>query len=376
MTQSSHATERQDPGDAGVLAAPSAGAGPVPVTDGGGRAGWARFRLPREASMLPALLVVLVLGSFLSPSFLTVQNFETVVKITSVVGLLAVGQTLVILSGGGGIDLSVGAVAAVSAVVGALFAGYGLGGFVVAALLTGCFFGLVNGIGVSQAFLQPFIVTLATMTIARGAAFYLSDGTPLIVSMPELNAISTSELGFLPVPALFLLVAILLVHVVLRYTVPGREIYAVGGTEEAAFLSGVPVARRRLFVYVASGFLAGVAGILLASFTATADANAANGYELGAIAAVVVGGTALRGGQGSVIGTTIGVLVIAFTGNILNLTNVDPFMQLLINGLIVLVAVALEANRRTGGERSRARGLALMFGVLGLGALVMFAVLA
>jgi ribose transport system permease protein len=326
--------------------------------------------------MLPALVVVLVLGSVLSPSFLTVQNFETVLKITSVVGLLAVGQTLVVLSGGGGIDLSVGAVAAVSAVVGALYAGSGLTAFIVAALLTGAFFGLINGLGVSRALLQPFIVTLATMTIARGAAFYISGGTPLIVSMPELNAISTSEVWLLPLPAVLFIGAAAVAHVVLRYTVWGREIYAVGGTEEAAYLSGVPVARRRLVVYIASGVLAGLAGVLLASFTATADANAANGYELSAIAAVVVGGTALSGGQGSIVGTLIGVLVIAFTGNILNLMNVDPFMQLLINGFIVLVAVSLEAQRRTGAARSRLPGLAIMYATIGLGALVMFTVLA
>jgi ribose transport system permease protein len=326
--------------------------------------------------MLPALVAVLVLGSVLSPSFLTTQNFETVLKITSVVGLLAVGQTLVVLSGGGGIDLSVGAVAALSAVVGALYAGSGLAAFIVAALLTGSFIGLINGLGVSRAFLQPFIVTLATMTIARGAAFYISGGTPVIVSMPELNAISTSKLWFVPVPAVLFIGAALLVHIVLRYTVWGREIYAVGGTEEAAYLSGVPVARRRLVVYIASGFLAGVAGVLLASFTATADANAASGYELSAIAAVVVGGTALSGGRGSIVGTMIGVLVIAFTGNILNLMNVDPFMQLLINGLIVLVAVSLEAQRRSGAARGRLFGLAIMYGTIGVGALLMFTVLA
>ncbi|GAA1798862.1 ABC transporter permease [Planosporangium flavigriseum] len=335
---------------------------------------WARLRLLRASGMLPALVLVIIVGHLVSPAFLTAQNFETVLKITSVVGLISVGQTLIILSGAGGIDLSVGSVVAASGVCGALFAGYGMGGFVAGSLVAGAYFGLVNGLGVTRGRLQPFIVTLATMTIARGVAFYLSGGTPLVVNLPGLSHIGSASLWFIPIPVAVFLLVVVLAHVYLRYTVWGRELYAIGGTEEAAYLSGIPVGRRRLYLYVVSGLLAGLAAVLLTSFTASADANAANGYELNAIAAVVVGGTALSGGVGSVIGTTIGVLIIAFTGNILNLANVDPFMQFIINGLIVLAAVSLEARGKggAGGLLKRLTGLGAMYAAIIVGALVMF----
>lgn len=326
----------------------------------------------RVSGMLPALVGVIVIGSFVSPAFLTASNFETVLKLTSVVGLIAIGQTLVILSGAGGIDLSVGAVIAVAGVTGAIFSGYGMPGFLLGCLVAGAYFGFINGLGVTRGLLQPFIVTLATMTIARGVAFYLSQGSPLIVNLPGLDTLGSGSVWFLPTPALVFIVVAVVAHVYLRYTVGGRELYAIGGTEEAAFLSGVPVARRRMLVYVISGLLAGCAAILLTSFTASADANAASGYELSAIAAVVVGGTALSGGQGGIIGTMIGVFIIALTGNILNLANVDPFMQLVVNGLIVLVAVSLEARGKGAGSQEGSKrliGLALMYAVIAVGAL-------
>jgi ribose/xylose/arabinose/galactoside ABC-type transport system permease subunit len=324
--------------------------------------------------MLPALLLVILIGSVLSPSFATIQNFETVLKIAAIIGLISIGQTLVILSGGGGIDLSVGAVAAVAGVCGALVASHGLAAFVGVALLTGAYFGLVNGLGITRGLLQPFIVTLAIMTLARGAAFYISNGTPLIVDIPALEVIGSGYLWFVPIPIIIFAAAVLIAHVFLRHTVWGREIYAIGGTEDAAYLSGVPVRRRRMAVYITSGMLAGLTGVLLTAFTFTADANAAVGYELSAIAAVVVGGTLLSGGVGSVLGTAIGVLIIAFTGNILTLLNVNPFIQIMVNGLIVLLAVSLEARRKpgeVGRGRDRLVGLATVFGMLAVGAVAM-----
>ncbi len=341
----------------------------------GGVSGWNRIAaIFRSSGMLPALVLVIIVGTLISPSFLTVQNFETVLKIAAIIGLISIGQTMVILSGGGGIDLSVGAVAAVAGVCGALFASHGMAAFVGVALVTGGFFGLVNGLGATRGMLQPFIVTLATMTLARGAAFYMSNGTPLIVDkIPALDVIASGRIGFVPIPIAIFVIAILIAHVFLAYTVWGREIYAVGGTEEAAFFSGVPVMRRRMMVYITSGVLAGLTGVLLAAFTFTADANAAVGYELSAIAAVVVGGTVLGGGAGSVLGTAIGVLIIAFTGNILTLLNVNPFIQIMVNGLIVLIAVSLEARKRQGSDgRSRLVGLGMVFGTIALGGLVMF----
>lgn len=334
------------------------------------------LKFVRGSGMLPALFAVLIIGSLVSPAFLTVQNFETVLKIAAVIGVISVGQTFVILSGGGGIDLSVGAVAAVTAVCGAVFAQYGMAGFTLGALAAGLYFGLVNGVGITRGMFQPFIMTLATMTIARGAAFYISGGSPLVVDLPFLRAIGSGSLWFIPYPVVVFMVVVGVAHVLLRYTVWGRELYAVGGTEEAAYLSGVPVKRRRLVVYMISGVLAAVGGMLLVSFTSTADANQANMYELNSIAAVVVGGTMLGGGVGSVLGTLVGVLIIAFAGNILTLLNVNPYMQLIITGLIVLAAVSLEARRGSGRNRERLAGLGMMYGALAVGGLIMLFVLA
>lgn len=332
----------------------------------------------RPVGMLPALVVVIIVGALTSPSFLTVSNLETVLNLTSVIGILAIGETLVIISGGGGIDLSVGGVLAASTVVGSLYSGYGLVGFVLAALAAGAFFGLINGLGVTRGALQPFIVTLATMTIARGVAFYLSDGVPRVVNLAGIKLIGSGSLWVIPIPIVVFLCVVVLAHVFLRYTVWGRELYAIGGTEEAAYVSGVPVRRRRMTVYVASGLLAGLAGVLSVSFIATADPSTASGYELDAIAAAVVGGAMLRGGVGSALGTIVGVLIIAFTGNILTLQNVNPFIQLIVNGLIVLVAVSLEARGRSSGgnKKSRLLGLGTMFGTIAAGAVFMFTVLA
>ena len=244
-------------------------------------------------------------------------------------------------------------------------------GFILGCLAAGAYFGLINGLGVTRGLLQPFIVTLATMTIARGVAYYLSRARPRSSTSPG-STPSERLRGVLPTPCVVFILVAIVAHVYLRHTVGGRELYAIGGTEEAAFLSGVPVARRRIMVYVVSGLLAGCAAILLTSFTASADANAASGYKLSAIAAVVVGGTALSGGQGGIIGIMIGVFIIALTGNILNLVNVDPFMQLIVNGLIVLVAVSLEARGKGAGSRDgrkRLIGLAMMYAVIAVGGL-------
>ena len=302
----------------------------------------------RASGMVPALVAVLVIGSFVSPAFLTVINFSTVLKFTSVIGLLAVGQTFVILSGRGGIDLSVGSVLAVSGVTGALFQEYGLGAIIVASVAAGGFFGIINGLGVTKARLQPFIVTLATMTIASGLAFYLSKAAPVWLDVPGLADIQGGAIGPVPMPIVIFAFVAVIATLFLRYTVYGRELYAIGGNDEASHLSGIPGDRRRLLVYALSGVLAGFAAVMLMSFTQTADPNAGFGYELQSIAAVVVGGTPLSGGVGSVVGTTVGVLIIAFVSNILILVNVSPWMQQMFTGFIVLAAVAIEAKRTAG----------------------------
>jgi ribose transport system permease protein len=298
----------------------------------------------RAAGMIPALVIVLVVGALVSPDFHTPINFINVLKFASIVGLMAIGQTFVVLSGGGGIDLSVGAVCAASGVVGGLFAPWGLGSLAAATLLASGLFGAINGLGITRGRLPPFIVTLATMTIATGLALYLSKASPLELDVPGLSTIQSGSLGPLPFPIVLFALAVIVATIVLRKTVFGRELYAIGGNEEAARLSGVATDRHRLLVYLFSGLLAGLASLLLMAFTQTADPNAAKGYELQSIAAVVVGGTPLSGGVGSALSSTVGVLIIAFVSNIMVLMNIDPTMQQVFTGVIVLAAVSVEVK--------------------------------
>jgi ribose transport system permease protein len=331
-------------------------------------------RVVQESGMVPALIAVIVIGAVLSDSFLTTTNLENVVRIAAVVGLLAIGQTLVILAGGGGIDLSVGAVMAAAGVVGALYQDGGLVGVIAVAVLTGGLFGLVNGLGVITAGIQPFIVTLATLTIAQGVAFDLSNATPITLNVSGLSWFATGQLGPVPVPIAIFAIAVVIGQIVLSRTVWGRELYSVGGNEEAAYFSGIKVKRYRLGVYVASGLLAGFAAVLATARLNTADPTFGTGYELDAIAAVVVGGATLAGGRGTIAGTAVGVLIIALISNLLNLMNVNPFMQNMITGLIVIVVVAF--NRQKGSQDSKNvvwRGLPL-YAALVAGAFLVFGV--
>lgn len=317
-------------------------------SDQQGRGGRSR-RILAESGMLVPLVLLIVMGAILSPAFLTMTNFSIVLKISAVIGLLAVGQTFVILAGGSGIDLSVGSVLAASAVVGALFQDYGIAAVVAASLLTGAFFGLVNGLGVTFARLQPFIVTLATLTIARGVAFQLTSGTPIFVKVDGFSWFSDGQIFGVPVPIVILVAVIVVGQLVLRNTVYGRKLYVVGGNDEAAYLSGINVTKLRISVYLISGILAGAAGVLAMARLNTADANFGTGYELSAIAAVVIGGTTLAGGRGSVAETAIGIAIIALFTNLLNLLNISYFTQMMLTGLIVLVVVSL--NRKGSSSR-------------------------
>jgi ribose transport system permease protein len=330
-------------------------------------------RLFRESGMIPALALVIVIGAVLSPSFLTVENLENVVRIAAVIGLLAIGQTLVILAGGGGIDLSVGAVMAAAGVVGALYQDGGLAGFVLVTLATGAAFGLINGLGVVTAGIQPFIVTLATLSIAQGVAFDLSNAQPITLSaVSGLSWFAEGNIGPVPVPIVIFAAAIIVGQIVLSRSVFGRELYAVGGNEEAAYFSGIKVRRYRLGVYVLSGLFAGMAAVLAVSRLNTADPTFGVGYELDAIAAVVVGGALLSGGRGTIVGTAVGVLIIALLENLLNLTNVNPWLQDMITGLIVIVVVALNRQGDPAGDKNVVlRGLPLYAALL-IGGLILF----
>ena len=327
-------------------------------------------RIFETSGMFPALVLLIVLGYILSPTFLTTINISNVVRLGAVLGLITLGQALVIISGGGGIDLSVGSVMAAAGIIGAMFQDYGLGAVILGTIAGGAFFGVMNGLGVTTAGLQPFITTLATRAIAVGVAFQLTAAQPVILDTPGLSYLSEGTIWSIPVPIVILLVALIVGQFAMSRTTFGRNLYAVGGNEDAAFASGVSVKRYRFGVYVISGLLAGLAAVLGIAQLNTADPNFGNGYELQAIAAAVVGGAVLSGGRGTIVGIAVGIAILALLGNLLNLLNVNPALQAIATGLIVIIAVALNRQGEGSDDKRVMKGLPL-YAALGVGAVLL-----
>jgi len=297
-----------------------------------------------------AFVLELALFSVLSPHFATVDNLLNVTLQTSITAIIAVGMTFVILTAG--IDLSVGSLVALSGVLTTvvlradlpvpLAYGAGLG----AGLLLGALSGAVAGILVTRFRITPFIVTLALMTIWRGTAFVITEGRP-VWELPEgFSEIARGRVFFIPLPTLIMIVVFALAHFVLTRTKFGRYVYAVGGNSEAARLAGIRIDRVLVQVYMLSGLLSALSGILLASRVDSGQPNAGLMYELDVIAAVVVGGTSLFGGRGTVIGTLIGSLLIGVLRNGLNLMNVESYVQQVVVGVVILLAVMMDRLRK------------------------------
>jgi ribose transport system permease protein len=306
-------------------------------------------RLGSATAPLAMLSGVLVVTAVLSPTFFQVQNMINVTRQASIVGVVAVGMTFVILTAG--IDLSVGSTLALVAVATAMLFDSGLSVPVVIllALLLGVGVGLVNGIGVTLLKIQPFVMTLAMLGIARGATFQLSGGSPknFTANSKLLDFFGSGEVFGIPGPLVIFLFAAVVGLLVLRYLPFGRYVYAIGGSPEAARLSGVKVNRVTLAVYAISGMCAAIGGIMTASRLSVGDPIAGNLVELDAIAAVVIGGTSLAGGLGGIVGTVAGALLLAMLANVLNLIGVSPFYQLIVKGVAIIGAVVLTslANR-------------------------------
>ncbi|MFD7946893.1 substrate-binding domain-containing protein [Streptomyces sp. NPDC059744] len=309
-------------------------------------------RILLDNGALSALVVLVVAMSLLSGDFLTTQNLLNVGVQASVTAILAFGVTFVIVSAG--IDLSVGSVAALSATVLAWMAtseGVPVWIAVILAVATGIACGLVNGALVSYGKLPPFIATLAMLSIGRGLSLVISQGSP--IPFPDSVSVLGDTLGgWLPVPVLVMVAMGLVTAVVLGRTYIGRSMYAIGGNEEAARLSGLRVKRQKLVIYALSGLFAAVAGIVLASRLVSAQPQAAQGYELDAIAAVVIGGASLAGGVGKASGTLIGALILAVLRNGLNLLSVSAFWQQVVIGVVIALAVLLDTVRRRAGGGS------------------------
>ncbi|MCX4825043.1 substrate-binding domain-containing protein [Streptomyces sp. NBC_01142] len=313
-------------------------------------------RLLLDNGALSALVVLVVAMSLLSGDFLTAQNLLNVGVQAAVTAILAFGVTFVIVSAG--IDLSVGSVAALSATVLAWMAtseGVPVWLAVVLAVVTGVACGLVNGALVSYGKLPPFIATLAMLSVGRGLSLVISQGSP--IAFPgSVSRLGDTLGGRLPVPVIVMVVMGLVTAVILGRTYLGRSMYAIGGNEEAARLSGLRVKRQKVAVYALSGLFAAVAGIVLASRLASAQPQAAQGYELDAIAAVVIGGASLSGGVGKASGTFIGALILAVLRNGLNLLSVSAFWQQVVIGVVIALAVLLDTVRRRAGATTAAAG--------------------
>jgi len=294
------------------------------------------------------LFVILLVGLALTVSteaFLTVANLTNVARQVSINGILAVGVTFVLLTAG--VDLSLGSVVALCGVTCATFAHPGEHAVIVpiaVGLLTGAACGLINGVLVTRGGVAPFIVTLGMMAVARGLALIISGGRPVANLSDGFTALAGDLLG-VPIPVLCFAGVTVAAWFFLRDFRLGRHIYAVGGNEQAARAAGVPVERVKLFAYGLCGLLTGLAGVVLAARITTGQPNAGQAYELDAIAAVVIGGTSLAGGVGTIAGTLLGVLLIGVINNGLDLLGVSSYYQAVIKGVIIVGAVWLDRRQ-------------------------------
>ncbi|MCY6959160.1 ABC transporter permease subunit [Clostridium brassicae] len=295
---------------------------------------------------LLGLIVLCIVVAIISPRFLTVSNIKNVLTQVSVNTVIAVGMTFVILTGG--IDLSVGSTLAIcGAVAAAITKGTGnVFMAIVVSLIIGAVVGFINGFFVSKGKIQAFIVTLATMTIFRGVTQVYTNGTPISGLGKDFGVIGNKTLLQIPIPVVITIVVFLIAYYVLSETRYGRYLYALGGNEDSARLSGINTNRTKTAVYIISGITAAISGIIVTSRIGSASATAGVGYELDAIAAVVLGGTSLSGGEGSVAGTIIGALIIGVLNNGLNLMNVSPYYQLIVKGLVILLAVMIDKKNK------------------------------
>jgi ribose/xylose/arabinose/galactoside ABC-type transport system permease subunit len=297
---------------------------------------------------LPVLitLAVFIVGYLIClaqfPSFASTRVIGNLLTDNAFLGIVAVGMTFVILSGG--IDLSVGSIVAVAGVVLGALLQAGQPGIIAiaAALAVGTATGLVNGSLVSWGGLPPFIVTLGMMSVARGAALLFTEGRPVSGFDEGFRSLATGSVAFVPAPVVIMLVVYVVAHVVLTKTTFGRYVYAIGGNEEATRLSGVLVRRQKTLIYGVSGLMSAVAAVILTARLNSAQPIAGMMYELDAIAATVIGGTSLMGGEGTLAGTLVGALIMGVLRNGLNLLGVSSFLQQIVIGAVIVIAVLVD----------------------------------
>ncbi len=294
-----------------------------------------------------ALVLLVAVLAVISPPFFTAANLIDILRQISVIGILAVGQTVVIITAG--IDLSVGSILALSAVMAASFAHPGQYPLIVPLMVglgAGLVCGALNGFLIAKSKLAPFIVTLGMMTAARGMALVYTSGRPVFNLSNAYDTIGTGYFAGIPLPVVIFVMVILGGIFLLHYTRFGRYVYAVGGNELAAKVSGISTEKILIYVYILQGVLAGVAGVVLSSRVMSASPALGEGYELDAIAAAVIGGTSLMGGVGTITGTVVGALIIGVMNNGLDMLNVSSYWQQIVKGAIIVLAVLLDKKSK------------------------------
>lgn len=306
--------------------------------------------LQKNKPLIVLVILCIVMG-VLSENFFTLRNLLTVLRQTSINAVIATGMTFAILIGG--IDLSVGSVLAICGAITANLIASGVDSIlaVLVALLLGLGIGVVNGLLVSKGRLQPFIATLGTMTLLRGFTLVYTQGKPIGTSVGA-DSLMFGKIGsgyflFLPIPVYIMIIVFIIAYYILRHLRMGRYIYALGSNEEATIYSGIKTDKVKLFVYGVSGLLAALAGVIVTARLGSAQPTAGSGYELDAIAAVVLGGTSMSGGVGTIGGTAIGALIIGILNNALNLLQVPSYYQNVAKGAVILFAVLLDRKQKS-----------------------------
>ena len=317
-----------------------------PGTTGNLRGNLSVSRILRSYGILIAFVLICIVMTILSPVFLTVTNVLNIIRQSSIYGIMAIGMTFVILTAG--IDLSVGSILAIAGAIaaGTVKAGMGMEVTIIAALAVGLGCGLVNGLLVTMGRITPFVVTLGMMSVARGLTLIYTQGYPISGFQGAFRFIGGGDLVAIPFPIVLFILTTVVAWLVLTQTRLGRYTYAIGGNEETVKLSGINSDLYKTIVYMICGSTAAISALILTSRLNSAEPVAGTGYELDVIAAVVIGGTSLMGGRGSVWGTLIGALLIGVINNGMNLLGISPYFQLVVKGLIIIGAVLLDRLRQ------------------------------
>lgn len=298
-----------------------------------------------ELTTVIALIILMAVITIINSNFLTANNLLNLLLQVTSNALIAFGMTFVILTGG--IDLSVGSILALSSalIAGLLGSGMPVTLAILISLILGCILGMMNGLLISYGKLAPFIVTLATMTIFRGATLVYTNGNPITKGLSDTFLFQFLGQGYIvgiPFPVIIMFIVFIVLYVLLHKTAFGKSVYAIGGNEKAAYISGVKLNKVKIIIYSISGIMASISGLIITSRLSSAQPTAGASYEMDAIAAVVLGGTSLSGGKGRILGTLIGALIIGVLNNGLNIIGVSAFWQQVVKGVVILIAVLID----------------------------------